>query len=129
MTAYRRNVLIGIVCGFAVAVPALAHHSFAIFDQTQVLEHTGMVNDLEWISPHVWLHVDVAGDDGQVRSWAFEAGNPGQLATMGWNPEALAPGIEVTVGYRPMKDGSRGGQLMTVTLPDGTKVCSNRGCT
>ena len=128
MAAYRRNVVIGFAGAIVAAAPALAHHSFAIFDQTQVLEHTGPVNQLEWIAPHVWLHVDVMGEDGVVRSWAFEAGNPGQLANMGWNPESFAPGTQVTVGYRPMKDGSRGGQLMNVTLPDGTRVCSNRGC-
>ena len=27
-----------------------------------------------------------------------------------------------------MKDGSRGGQLMSVKLANGQKVCSNRGC-
>jgi len=27
-----------------------------------------------------------------------------------------------------MKDGSRGGQIMNVTLTSGQKVCSNRGC-
>jgi len=124
----RHTVLTALSAAFLIAEPALAHHSFAIFDQTQVLEHSGAVSEIEWISPHVWLHVDVADDAGNLRSWAFEAGNPGQLANMGWDPAAFAPGAQVTVGYRPMKDGSRGGQLMSVVLPDGSKVCSNRGC-
>ena len=34
----------------------------------------------------------------------------------------------IEVGFRPMKDGSRGGQLMSVKFPSGQKVCSNRGC-
>ncbi len=36
---------------------ALAHHSFAIFDQTKVLNQTGTVKDFELINPHAWLHV------------------------------------------------------------------------
>jgi hypothetical protein len=125
---FRPSLVASIVCGLTLAGPALAHHSFAIFDQTQVLEHTGPINDIEWINPHVWLHIDVTNENGEVQSWAFEAGNTGQLERLGWNREAIVPGVEVTVGYRPMKDGSRGGQLMSVTLPDGTQVCSNRGC-
>ena len=37
-------------------------------------------------------------------------------------------GDEVKVGFRPMKDGSRGGQLMSIKLEGGQKLCSNRGC-
>ena len=37
-------------------------------------------------------------------------------------------GEKVEIGYRPMKDGSRGGQLMSVKFANGQKVCSNRGC-
>ena len=37
-------------------------------------------------------------------------------------------GEKVEIGFRPLKDGSRGGQLMSVKLSDGQKVCSNRGC-
>lgn len=128
MARLRTNLTFGVLCGIAFAAPAVAHHSFAIFDQSQVLEHSGPINDIEWINPHVWLHLDVPDENGVVRSWAFEAGNTGQLERLGWDRETIVPGVEVTVGFRPMRDGSRGGQLMSVTLPDGTQVCSNRGC-
>jgi hypothetical protein len=112
----------------AISTPASSHHSFAIFDQNQLLTQTGTINNFEWVNPHVWLHLDIPDDAGNVRSWGFEAGNTGQLQRLGWNPENFDQGIEVTVAYRPMKDGSRGGQLMNVTFPDGTTLCSNRGC-
>ena len=37
-------------------------------------------------------------------------------------------GDDIQVGFRPMKDGSRGGQLMSVKFSNGQRVCSNRGC-
>jgi hypothetical protein len=111
-----------------IAAPAVAHHSFAIFDQTKVLYRSGTVKQFEWINPHAWLHVTVLDDQGKPATWSFEGGSTGQLASLGWKPAALAAGAKVQVGYRPMKDGSRGGQIMNVTLPNGQKVCSNRGC-
>ena len=119
--------LLGVMVGF-VAVPALAHHSFAIFDQTKVLYASGTVKELEWINPHAWLHVVVTDAAGKPANWAFEGGATAQLTQLGWKPDSLKPGDKVQVGYRPMKDGSRGGQIMNVTLPNGQKVCSNRGC-
>jgi hypothetical protein len=122
--------LTGLLCVAAstVALPALAHHSFAIFDQTKVLYQTGTVKELEWINPHAWLHVVITDAAGNSATWAFEGGATAQLSSLGWSPDSAKPGDRVTVGYRPMKDGSRGGQIMNVTLPNGQKVCSNRGC-
>ena len=111
-----------------VAVPALAHHSTAMFDQTKVTSLTGTVKQLEWINPHVWLHLTVANAGGRDATWSFEAGSPAQLKELGWKPENMQAGAKVAIGFRPMKDGSRGGQLMNVTLANGQKVCSNRGC-
>jgi hypothetical protein len=111
-----------------VAVPVFAHHSTAMFDQTKVTYSTGTVKQLEWINPHVWLHLTIVNAGGQEATWSFEAGSPAQLKELGWKPESFQIGAKIAVGFRPMKDGSRGGQLMNVTLANGQKVCSNRGC-
>ena len=124
----RRNLLPLALCASVFAVPALAHHSFAIFDQTKVLTTSGTVKQLEWINPHVWLHVTIADAQGRPLAWAFEAGSTAQLTSLGWRPETVKVGDKVQVAYRPMRDGSRGGQVMNVTFADGKKVCSNRGC-
>jgi hypothetical protein len=128
MAANRNAALGGIACALVLALPVYAHHSTGMFDQTQTLERTGTVNGLDWINPHAWLHVDIADEDGTVRTWSFEGGNVGQLTLLGWRLEDFPEKTEITVGFRPMKDGSRGGQLMNATLPDGRQVCSNRGC-
>jgi hypothetical protein len=124
----RRTLLPLALCAVTLAAPAFAHHSFAIFDQTKVLYTSGTVKQMEWINPHVWLHVTVTDQQGRALPWAFEAGATAQLTALGWKPETVKPGDKVQVGYRPMKDGSRGGQVMNVTFADGKKVCSNRGC-
>src|SRR5438309_148718 len=110
------------------ALPALAHHSFAMFDQSKVVYMTGKVKQFEWVNPHVWLHLTIASPNGSEATWSFEAGSVAQLASLGWKADSFPAGTEVKIGFRPMKDGSRGGQLMNVTLAAGQKLCSNRGC-
>ena len=121
---------LGLACIAAsvVAGSALAHHSFAIFDQTKVLNHTGTVKEFELINPHAWLHVMITDAQGKSATWSFEGGSVAQLVGLGWTREGVRAGDKVQVSYRPMKDGSRGGQIMSVTQADGKKICSNRGC-
>jgi len=122
------------VLGFAslalllFVLPALAHHSFAMFDQSKVVYLSGKVKQFEWVNPHASLHLTVTSASGSEATWSFEGGSVAQLASLGWKPDSFPAGVEVKIGFRPMKDGSRGGQLMNVTLPNGQKLCSNRGC-
>jgi hypothetical protein len=110
------------------ALPALAHHSFAMFDQSKVNTMTGTVKEFEWINPHAWLHIVIANPNGGVAMWSFEGGSPAQLAALGWKRDSFHVGDKIEIGFRPMKDGSRGGQLMSAKLSNGQKICSNRGC-
>jgi hypothetical protein len=110
-----------------LAAPAFAHHAFAMFDQSQVLYMSGTVKELEFVNPHAWLHI-VANDKGAASTWSFEGGSVPQLIRLGWSRDAFKVGDDVEVGFRPMKDGSRGGQLMSVKFSTGQRVCSNRGC-
>ena len=111
-----------------LAAPAIAHHSFAMFDQSKVLYLSGAVKEFEFVNPHAWLHLVIADDKGQTATWSFEGGSTAQLASLGWTPQSFKPGDKVQIGFRPMKDGSRGGQLMNVKTAAGQKLCSNRGC-
>ena len=111
-----------------LAAPAFAHHSFAMFDQSKVLYMSGTVKQFEFVNPHAWLNVNIANDKGDVLTWSFEGGSPSQLVRLGWSKDNFRVGDKVEVGFRPMKDGSRGGQLMSVKLASGQKLCSNCGC-
>ena len=67
------------------AVSVAAHHAFAAeFDANKPVEFTGTVTKMEWINPHVWMHMDVKKPDGTVEKWAFEAGTPNVLFRRGF---------------------------------------------
>jgi uncharacterized protein DUF6152 len=111
-----------------LTAPVLAHHAFAIFDSSKLLYTTGTVKQFELVNPHTWLHVTIANDKGDASTWSFEGGSVLQLARLGWSNDTFKVGDKVEVGFHPMKDGSRGGQLMSAKLTSGQKLCSNRGC-
>ena len=107
----------------ALAVPALAHHSFSMFDAEKTVTMTGTVKEFEWTNPHSWLRVMVQDQaTGKDMQWALEMGSPGQQARVGWKPDSVKPGDKVTVTIHPLKDGSRGGQFMSAVLPSGQKL-------
>ena len=100
------------------AAPAFAHHSFAMFDQSKVVYMPGTVTEFEFVNPHTWLHLAFVNDKGETSTWSFEAGAVAQLVRLGWSKDSFKVGDKVEIGFRPLKDGSRGGQLMSVKLDE-----------
>ena len=96
-----------------------AHHSYAMFDESAKLTLEGVVTEFQWTNPHSWLQVMVDSEGGEAVEWSLEMGSPGGLARNGWRPRTVVPGDAVTVTLHPLKDGSPGGQLLTVRLPNG----------
>lgn len=112
----------------AVAAPALAHHSFAMFDQAQIVTAKGTVKELEWVNPHSWLRVMITDPaTGKQLQWAFEMSSPPTMTRLGLTPDTIRPGDVVTVTYHPLHDGSRGGQFMQALLPNGQLAVRRQG--
>ena len=105
----------------ALSAPALAHHSFSMFDQEKMISVSGTVKEFEWSNPHAWIHI-VAEENGRPVDWAFEMGSVGQISAQGWKRDSIKPGDKITVEGHPLKDGSRGGQYRSVTFADGRKI-------
>ena len=96
--------------------PALAHHSFAMFDaqKTTVLE--GTIKDFQWTNPHCWIQVVVKDPSGKEVEWSIEGGSPNGLGRQGWKRTSLKPGDQAEVTIHPLKDGSNGGSLVKVSV-------------
>ena len=104
----------------AIAGPAFAHHSFAMFDSSKELTLVGTIKEFQWTNPHSWTQINVPDASGKLVEWSIEGGSPNGLARQGWKSTSLKPGDKVTLKTHPMKDGSNGGSLMCVTKADGT---------
>jgi len=105
------------------AVPAFAHHSFAAYDKTKIVNLKGTIKSFQWVNPHVQIlvYVEPAGG-GAPEIWSVETTSPGVLTRSGWTRNSLKPGDRVSVDISPLRDGSHGGGLDKVTLLDTGQV-------
>ena len=101
----------------------LAHHSFtAEYDSRRPVSVAGVVSKVEWTNPHVWIHVAVRGEDGQVTTWRFWEDSPAILARKGIERGVLSAGDRVKVYGFQARDGSPRATAGRVTFEDGRKV-------
>ena len=117
-----RTLTIAAAGAIAIAGPAMAHHSFAMFDSQKEVTLVGTIREFQWTNPHTWIQVAVPDATGTLVDWSVEGGNPGDLARRGWKKISLKPGDKVTVKIHPMKNGTAGGSLVSAMLEDGTMV-------
>ena len=73
-----------------------AHHGAASFDTTMEVTLKGTVTEWQWFNPHCFLKFDVKSEDGTVKNWAVEAGNPTDMTKRGWARTSFKPGDEVS---------------------------------
>ena len=119
--ASLKRASMGVVLAAVVgaASPAAAHHSFAMYEPTKTLTLKGTVKSFQWTNPHVVVWVLVQPEDGgAVQEWSLETTSPGVLTRNGWTRQSLKAGDRVSVTFSPLRDGSRGGGLNSVTLLD-----------
>jgi len=106
----------------SIAAPAMAHHSFAMFDREKSVTLTGIVKEFEWTNPHVWIHMMVPDQTGMAVEWSFGMQAIAQDTAGGWRSDSVKPGDKVSIDFHPLKDGTRGGQLVAATLADGKRL-------
>jgi hypothetical protein len=104
------------------AGPALAHHSFAVFDHTRTMAVTGTVTKFQWTNPHAFLELDVPDDKGNVQPFTVELTSINMLSRVGWRSSMIKAGDRVKAVVAPLLSGQPGGLLLDVTLPDGRKL-------
>ena len=98
-----------------LAAPALAHHSFAMFDQRKVMTLEGTVAEFQWTNPHAFIELDAKGG----RHWSIELNSPNNLKRQGWNRASLKPGDRIAVRIAPLRNGKSGGLFLDLTKADG----------
>jgi uncharacterized protein DUF6152 len=116
-------MLVAVTLAAAASVPLAAHHSFAAeFDAKQPVLFKGTVTKMEWINPHVWIHMNVMQPNGKTESWMVEGGAPTVLFRRGFSKTSLQAGTQIVVdGYRA-KDGTNKMNAREITFADGRRL-------
>ena len=112
----RPIVFLAAVAALTGGGPALAHHSFAMFDFERTVTLKGVVKELQWTNPHVILWVETSPAGGAAEVWSAELTSPGNLTRNGWTKRTLKPGDKVAVDISPLRDGGKGGGFRRAVL-------------
>ena len=105
---------------FVVPLVTLAHHSAIAFDETRSVEVTGTVTTFIWRNPHLIVHVETEGSDGEPEVWPIEGQSIAMLIRAGFDRDVVHEGDRITVRVYPMKNGTPGGLLQGLVAADGT---------
>ena len=103
------------------SMTAQAHHSFAMFDSTKMIQQKGVVKEVQWTNPHVWVRLSVQADGKEV-TYDYEAAAVAVLKRVGWVKDSVKPGDVVTVVGHPYKDGRPGGSIEHLILANGSQI-------
>jgi hypothetical protein len=102
-------------------LPAVAHHSYSMFDMRKTVALEATVVRFKWQNPHAFIELDAAARGGTER-WSIEMTSPNNLTQEGWKRTSLKPGDRVTVWVHPLRSGARGGSYVGVRLPNGATL-------
>ena len=116
---------ISLVAALLAAGPALAHHSFAMFDIAKIVTLKGTVKEYQFVAPHSWISIMVPDDKGSQTRWDIESSSASRMAAQGITPAKLKVGDKVTIRTHPLRDGRNGGSMVDLTLEDGTVFVNN----
>lgn len=105
-------------CMALLVTPVLAHHSFAMYDQTKTITLTGVVTQFVGQANHAELHFYliapdrkgiVKTSDGKPVAWGVEMAGAAAVAQQGITAAAFGVGTVFSVHLNPLRDGSNFG--------------------
>ena len=107
----------------ALAAPIEAHHSVpGQFDVSKPMTLTGTISKVDWINPHIYVHLDVKDGKGAVTTWALATLPTAMMRRSKITRASLTgkPGEMVTIRAVPARDGTRHlGWINKITYADG----------
>jgi hypothetical protein len=108
----------GLIVLIALAIPALAHHSFsAEFDSSKRVTLTGVITSVKWQNPHVYFYIDVKDPaTNKVTNYGVELGSPNGVLGNGLSRDILKVGMVVSLNGSMAKNGSNNVNGSNITV-------------
>ena len=110
--------------GITATLPATAHHSFAVFFDSEqgIVTVRGVVTEFNFKNPHGVIRLNVKDKTGAVVEWKAETNSPSILERRGWKKDSLKIGEEINIEGWQARDGSHYMRMRKVTRADGTPI-------
>jgi hypothetical protein len=117
-----RRTSLALALLLAVVTTAAAHHSVpGQFDTAKPMTLKGVIGDIDWVNPHIYIHLDVKSDSGAVERWSLGSAPPAMLRKANLTKAKLMGKGEVVENVvDPARDGTKNLAWLTkITYPDG----------
>jgi len=106
------------ICSMVFAEHALAHHSYAAYDQNHVNSVEGTLKDFDWSAPHSSVTVVYVDKSGGAQTVSATTGAPNTIVRQGFKISDFKAGMKVELKWYPNINGAPGGELALLKLPD-----------
>lgn len=111
------------LCFFALNLkPGSAHHSTAIYDLQEEISISGVVTEVRWRNPHVYIYVKDSDNLSDSSIWEIEGLPPSGFMRAGWNQDTLIVGEQLTVRGNPTRNRERQGIYPQSIIVNGTEI-------
>jgi hypothetical protein len=144
-TKLNRKLVAGVLAATVTAaaffaVPARAHHSFAIFDGEVTKVFTGVVTRVNPDANHLQIFFAPMnaerknverGADGKPIVWAVEMAGSAQAANDGISVSTVPPGTIFSVALHPLRSGQPAGSREAIAMfkcPEKTPPAAGKHC-
>lgn len=117
----RKIGLLAFVCALMTS-PLSAHHSVGgQFDVSKKIVLEGTVVRVDWVNPHIYVHLKVKDESGQEVVWRLGTVPVGMARAAGVTKEdLLAKGVIVKMSTYPARDGTKHlGWVYRIDYPNG----------
>lgn len=123
----QRKLIAAAVAAFValvLVVPAMAHHSFAAFFDSDngLVTVRGVVTEFVFRNPHGVIRLNVKNTDGSVVEWKAETNSPSILERRGWSKTSIKVGEEIIIEGWRARDGANYMRMRKVSRADGTVI-------
>ena len=122
----KRVLMCAVTVLAAMGAAVSAHHSHAMYEDTQIVLKNATMTGVAWSNPHAILTFAVKDAKGKVATWSAESGSPTSLSRIGWNRNSVKAGDAVTIALYPARNGAHVGRLAKVTFPDGRELLDSQ---
>jgi hypothetical protein len=121
----NRKLALSLIAALVATCSLWAHHSVtAVFDTSKQIVVSGELTDVEWVNPHIFLHMKAKTPTAPVQEWKIEGGPPAWYRRVNVNKATFSKrvGQQVTINGYPSKDSAPYGYMLKITFADGDSL-------
>ena len=95
-----RSTIFAVALG-SLAAPALAHHSFGMFNMLVAKHWSGTLTEMHFVNPHSYMEIDAVDETGKKSHIRCEMRAASLLRRSGWSPEMFKVGSHIEIDGHP----------------------------